>query len=336
LKCRTKRSKLKSMQNDEISRAEQDLVAAFFLNQRGRADTEEFAKLGEAFIADKVVPHLRRSEFYKAVAGLEEIHCRREVLFRSLYGLHSAKTKVPEFPDSKCVTSLADDFNRVASELKTLNEAMASPIWQETEENMTTVYAAVASELNVENDQQIPVSEYPEVSPWSGMAPELLQDQRWADVLAMRVDLLARIDQDRIFKKFNKQGVAPWLRVLFFSAEQHVCYREILQLLLEKATTDHLQWCVKLLKECSWRPRKDIVESYARARCSLYPTVATGGEHFELVADLLNSFENSTQDADLLGKNLEYFKDGYPFSYAQLEFSLGKEHQTARSRSGKI
>jgi len=263
------------------------------------------------------------------------------VVFRSLYRLHSAKTKVPEFPDSKCAASLADDFNRVASELETLNEAMAFPIWEEHGGEMTTVYAAYATELNVD-EQEIPASDSREVPPWfemplsppwSEMPPELLQDERWLDVLVTRVDLLARIDQDRIFKE---KGVPPWLRVLRFSAQQHVCYRELLELLLDPATTEHLQWCVKLLKEYSSRPRKDIIESYARARCCLYPTIATSGQpNFELVSDLLSNFENRTQTAELVRKNLRNFEDEHPFSYAQLEASLRKEHETARSQSGK-
>jgi hypothetical protein len=85
-------------------------------------------------------------------------------------------------------------------------------------------------------------------------------------------------------------------------------------------------------------PRKDILESYARARIILYPTVATGDQRFELIANLLDSFENSRQttDSNLQRKNLAYFKQAHPFLYARLESSLKKEHETAQSHDRKI
>jgi len=325
------------MQNKGVSRADQDIVAAYFLCHRDRSDTDEFAKVGEKFIIDKLRP-FRQSDFCKAVADLENIHCHREVLFRSLYRLHSATTNGPKFPDSESATSLANDFNRVAKELRTLNEVMESPIWQKSEREMTTFYAARAGDLNSDNNEAIQGSESPEFwsdrPPWSEMEPELLQDQRWLDSATTTVDLLARIDEDKILET---EKVPRWLRVLFFSAGQNVKYREIIEVLRDPATTDHLQRCEKLLETFSWRPRKDIVGSYARARCYLYPTVATGGQpHFGLVADLLNSFENSTQDAELVRKNLQNFKDEHPFCYAQLQSSLREEHGSTRSQSGTM
>src|SRR5208283_2136645 len=129
------------MQYRDESRFEQDLVAGFLLGYRERADSEEFAKIGEAFL-DDILPHGRRSGLSKAVADLESIHCDREVLYRSLYRLQSAKAQGVEFPDRKSTASLADDFSRMARQLETLNEALAPTVWEEHNRRMTTVNAA--------------------------------------------------------------------------------------------------------------------------------------------------------------------------------------------------
>ena len=108
---------------------------------------------------------------------------------------------------------------------------------------------------------------------------------------------------------------------------------------------DLLAWDADLIEHW-WTPRKDIVRSYGRVVCHLYPGVATsdriftlGPLHFDLTTRLVDSFINSTGKGSA-EKNVKNFRERFPsISESLIIEMLRTEHLASlyrdRSRSSK-
>ncbi len=102
-----------------------------------------------------------------------------------------------------------------------------------------------------------------------------------------------------------------------------------------------LDWYIHSLS-IWWRPRKDIIDSYAPVACCMYSKIATGKFQFSLVADLLECFgykpdpkrqkhatgrsSGYTPCDDSLERNFRNFKTKYPMFCACLEAELIGDH----------
>lgn len=94
---------------------------------------------------------------------------------------------------------------------------------------------------------------------------------------------------------------------------------------------DLLAWYADLIEHW-WTPRKDIVRSYGRIVCHLYPSVATGNlmstlgpQHCDLTSRLVDSFRNTTE-AGSAEKNLKNFRERFPSIHETLIEMLRGEH----------
>jgi hypothetical protein len=81
-----------------------------------------------------------------------------------------------------------------------------------------------------------------------------------------------------------------------------------------------------------WRPRTDLVKSCARETCSLYPKILTDEYRDDLIAQLLDAFDN--KDAKNSVRSLQLKRDTFLKNHSSLYWLLEKqlrdEHEAAK------
>ncbi len=165
--------------------------------------------------------------------------------------------------------------------------------------------------------------------------PEIPKAEHKDSLVAAVKDVAARIKR---FEEADAINIVPFIRK-FTRAGFFGCVITTGSNGFSKKLISMLTWYADRLDANWWRPDKSLVRSSARLACILYPYIATGVYQYELVAKLLNSFENRTDDTKgklnsvrSLELNRENFEESRPMLYDVLEKQLQKEHDAAKAK----
>lgn len=150
------------------------------------------------------------------------------------------------------------------------------------------------------------------ISPPPSFEGEVLSAIRTSNRKKAHLEMAFGAQQDRL---------SDALAGLASSSEEMICTR----------IADLLAWYADLIEHW-WAPRKDIVRSYGRVVCHLYPRVASGNyrelrpNQFELTTKLVDAFEDIRNPKGSNEKNVKNFESRFPRVYQDLLCALRIEH----------
>jgi hypothetical protein len=164
--------------------------------------------------------------------------------------------------------------------------------------------------------------------------PKMPKAEHKDSLVASVKDVAARIKN---FEEAEAVGAVPFIRTII--RKNFGCRIRTDSNDFSKKLISMLTWYADRLEANWWRPDKSLIQSSARLACILYPYIATGDYQYGLVANLLNSFENRTDDTKgklnsvrSLKLDRENFEKSRPMLYDVLEKQLRDEHDAAKAK----